>query len=199
MTRAAFAARWAATLAAVALAGCTLGPKQNPISLYDFGPVPAAALPSGPLARLRATDVVAPSWLDAPGIAYRLEYDQPQRRAVYRDSRWVASPAALFTQRLRQRLGESPQTGPGPAQDVRLLRIELDEFAQVFSAPTTSRAVVRLRASLLRSPVETPLAQRSFVVERPAASADAAGGVQALGAAADEVLSQVLAWAASQG
>jgi cholesterol transport system auxiliary component len=72
------------------------------------------------------------------------------------------------------------------------LRIELDEFNQVFDAPGKSRAVVRLRATLLGK--TSLIAQRSFSAEREAASPDAEGGVRALIAASDEVLDQLVTW-----
>jgi cholesterol transport system auxiliary component len=40
-------------------------------------------------------------------------------------------------------------------------------------------------------------AQRSFRIERPAATADARGGAHALAQAADDAVTQILQWAAS--
>jgi len=45
----------------------------------------------------------APGWLDSTGIAYRLTYIDSARPQVYAQSRWVDSPAALLTQRMRTR------------------------------------------------------------------------------------------------
>jgi cholesterol transport system auxiliary component len=93
-------------------------------------------------------------------------------------------------------------TGPPPAQPPLLnLRLELEEFSQVFDNPNTSHALLRLRATLTqRSPgSETLLAQRSFVLQRPAPSPDAAGGVRALTAAADAVVLELEAWLVQVG
>ena len=84
-----------------------------------------------------------------------------------------------------------------PADGLRAafsLRIELEEFAQVFDAPGSSRAVLRARASLLGS--RALVAQRTFSLERPATTADAAGGVRALIATSDELIGQLLEWTA---
>ena len=76
------------------------------------------------------------------------------------------------------------------------LRAELDEFAHIFSAPTTSEGVVRLRVTAVApgGRAQRLVGQRTFEVRQPAATADAPGGVSALRAASDEVVRQVVAW-----
>ena len=75
------------------------------------------------------------------------------------------------------------------------LRVEVEEFTQVFDAPARSRAVLRARATLLGS--RTLVAQRSFSLERPATTADAEGGVRALRDVADELMVQLIDWTAA--
>ena len=53
------------------------------------------------------------------------------------------------------------------------------------------------RASLVSVAKRTLLAQKSFSIERAAASANAEGGVRALAAAGDELIEAVAAWAAA--
>ena len=67
---------------------------------------------------------------------------------------------------------------------------------QVFEAPGQSQGVLRLRCTLLegRAGGERPLAQRSFLVQRPSPSADAAGGVRALTAATDAAAREIAGW-----
>jgi cholesterol transport system auxiliary component len=142
-------------------------------------------------------DVVAPSWLDSQLIHYRLAYQDAARPQAYADSRWVMSPAALFTQRLRGRLAASGGgiVLPGdPARVNHALRVELEEFAQVFDAPGKSRAVVLLRASVLGN--RSLVAQKSFSLERPASTPDAEGGVRALIGASDEAIELIAVWSA---
>ena len=180
---------------ASACAGCSMTPGPAPVTTnYDFGPVP----PGQPAQRLRQplliADVSAPAWLDSSQIYYRLTYQDAARPQAYADSRWVMSPAALFTNRLRARLAASAeivQPGDG-ARAGYALRIEMDEFIQTFDAPGKSRAVVRVRASILAN--RSLVAQQSFSSDRPAQTPDAEGGVRALIGASDEVIDQVAGW-----
>jgi len=177
-----------------AAAGCSFAPKTTAVVLYDLGPSPA---PVSVPATLRIADIDAPPMLDSTQMLYRLQYADPFQPAAYRDSRWSASPATLLAQRLRQ-AAASGETTAAPGGAGRMLRIELDRFEQVFSAPGTSRVVVQLRARVLDTATRsraTP--ERSFTIERDAPSADAAGAARAMSAAVDELTRQVLAWAAS--
>ena len=188
-----------ALLAALLAAGCSLSLSgKGEVAAYDFGT--AAGTHEG-RRRLRQPllvyEVSGPAWMDTASIHYRLAYRDASRPQAYAGSRWVMSPAALLTNRLRQRL-----TGAGggvilPTDGLRApasLRVELDEFTQVFDAENRSRAVVRLRASLVGS--RSLIAQKAFGVDKAAASQDAEGGVRALTAASDEVLEQLLDWVA---
>jgi len=74
------------------------------------------------------------------------------------------------------------------------LRAELFEFEQVFDRPDRSRGVLRLRATLEGKGV---WAQRTFAVERPAPTADAAGGVSALTQCSDELAALLIEWVAA--
>ena len=174
-------------LTALMASACSLTPTVRPVAVFDLGPAP-----TGPATQraLRVLPVGAPSWLDGPGIAYRLAHADAQRREVYRDSRWAATPAALLTQRLQQRVAGGGTGAPA------LLVVQLDEFAQVFSAPERSRGVVRLRARLFEPGAADGGPERVFSAERAADSADARGGVRALSQAADEAIELLLAWAA---
>ena len=72
--------------------------------------------------------------------------------------------------------------------------MDLEEFSQLFLTPNQSVGLIRLRATLIQ-PSKTPrVVQHSVVVQRPAASADALGGVQALTAAADAAVLEIDAW-----
>lgn len=143
-------------------------------------------------------DVSAPSWLDSPLIHYRLTYQDATRPQAYADSRWVMSPAQLFTNRLRGRLVASGGGGIiQPGDDARAkyaLRVDLEEFIQVFDAPGKSRVFVHVRASVMGN--RSLIAQRSFSVERPARTPDAQGGVRALIGASDEAVDQLIGWTA---
>ena len=180
----------------LASAGCSLAPAPGPvIANYDFGPLPEGR--PAPVLRqpLLVHNVNAPGWLDSPLIYYRLTYQDVTRPQAYADSRWVSSPAELFTNRLRARLAASPGGIIRPGDDARAkyaLRVDLEEFIQVFDAPGKSRAVVRFRASVMGN--RSLVAQRSFSVERPARTPDAEGGARALIGASDEAVDQLIGW-----
>ena len=123
--------------ATLALSACSLAPTVPPKAVYDLGPSPAAAAAGGALA-WRIADVTAPPQLAGEGIAYRLAFQQAQRLEHYRDSAWAAPPAALLTQRLRERLAAVPACTGRPAG---LLAVNLDEFEQQFASATSSQAV----------------------------------------------------------
>jgi len=204
MTSAAFPKllRAAAVLAAAALAGCGLAPQQRQTDTYDLGP-PRAYAGAGPAiaATLMLPDVSAPSWLDGHGIVYRLSYENDARPQAYANSRWVAPPAALLTQRLRSRFASGAGgvvTGADGTRAEYGLRVELEDFSQSFSAAGTSRVVLRARASLVRLADRQLIAQRVFVVERPAPTPDARGAVVALGEASDEAVESLAQWTGGQ-
>jgi cholesterol transport system auxiliary component len=168
------------------------------ITNYDFGPPPEGRQGAALRQALLVHDVGAPAWLDSPFIYYRLAYQDATRPQAYADSRWVTSPAELFSNRLRGRLVASDGGGIiQPGDDARTkyaLRVDLEEFIQTFDAPGKSRALVRLRASVMGN--RSLIAQRSFTVERPAKTPDAEGGVRALIGASDEAVDQLIVWTA---
>jgi cholesterol transport system auxiliary component len=180
-----------AALPLLGLGACSLLPKNDapPITVFDFGPPPAAAaLTRAPVVQPVS---VAP-WLEGRRIDYRLDYRDAAQRASYRDSRWAADAAALFTERLRQRAARAATLVSAQA-----LRVELEEFCQVFASPQASRGLVVLRASLVDAATGQPLRRQVFERSVEAPSADAAGGAHALAQAADRAIEDVLGWAAS--
>lgn len=178
-----------ASVAALLLGACALGANKagSPPAVFDLGPLVNTAV--APMPDLLLTEISAPPWLAGAGIAYRLVYQNEFQAQFYRDSRWAAPPAALLTERLRQQLALGARGGSGKPV---VLRIELVEFEQRFGSPTQSEVRVSLRARLGEGVNLT----RTFELVKPSRSADAAGAVPAFSAASDEILAQVLAWAA---
>jgi cholesterol transport system auxiliary component len=140
-----------------------------------------------------------PGTFDGSAIIYRLLYVQGgQQPRPYAQARWSEAPAELFGQRLRAALAATrPVVDANTSLIGPELRIELDDFSQVFEAPDQSFGVVLLRATRLE-PSQAGSARRveqhSFVARVPAPSNDAAGGAQALKTAADQVIGKVVAW-----
>lgn len=183
------------------LAGCAIGPRaREGVANHDFG-LPRADKETNPRLQqdLIVADVNAPAWMDNSAIYYRLAYQDPTRPRAYSLSRWVMSPAALLGQRLRASIARANKSGvlaPGDgARSPYTLRLALEEFSQVFDAPERSRAVLRLRASLVRG--HEIVAQQNFSLEEPAATPNAEGGVRALIAASDAAGEKLVDWLAA--
>ena len=193
---------------ALVLGGCSVIDKPVRAAVYDFGPGPLAEAPAGradlPALTLAAVDAGAA--LDSTAVLYRLSYANAQQLLPYAQARWSMVPAELLRQRLRERIGQQRTVlGPDdahPGSDpVRwVLRVELEEFSQLFSAPAQSMGLVRLRATLVQSTVrgDRLVGQRMVVAQRPASSADAPGGVRALGEATDAAVDELLQWLSQQ-
>jgi cholesterol transport system auxiliary component len=190
-------------LAAGMLAGCALGPvEREAVSTYDFGPPPAYTTVEPRIRQsILVQDVITPAWLHSTGIVYRLAYRDPAMQRVYANSRWAAAPGGLIGQRLRSRLAAASTGGVvGPHDGARAdyaLRIEIDDFSQVFDTAEQSRGAVVARASLFDGGQRTLAAQKTFKIERTAGGANAAAGVEALGAATEELVEAVADWVAA--
>jgi ABC-type uncharacterized transport system auxiliary subunit len=190
----------AAVIVLFASSGCSLmTSKEPPKADFDFGPVAATHVPYP--AKSAQVDIVvyeitAPAWMDQSSMYYRLAYQNAANPMPYAQSQWVMSPAALLTQRLRSSLNTSSfgeiHRVSSDAPTIYALRSELFEFEQVFDQPGRSRGVLRLRATLEGNGV---WAQRTFAIEKPAPTADAAGGVTALSQCADELAVLINQWA----
>ena len=208
------------------LAGCSALPDKpvRPV-LYDFGPglvAPQTMTREAPLPAVGLEDVTTVGGaLDNTALLYRLAYTNEQQLRPYAEARWTTPPAQLVRQRLREKLSERrpvfgardglalsrpalpPVAGqPKPPSDGALdplplrLRLELEEFSHLFTAPDTSVGVIRLRATLIdiSRGGERLVGQRSIVVQRPATTADAPGGVRALTAATDAAIAELDQW-----
>lgn len=207
-----------------ALAGCALSRPAARPAVYDFGPGPLSGAPAAPtgqvaapaLAPLILDEVQASSALDSNAVLYRLAYVDAQQLRPYALARWSMPPAQLVRQRLREQLGQErallepgaifslgKRLAPVTASSVTppTLRLELEEFSQLFEAPNRSVGLLRLRATLTQaSPAgDALLGQRSIVLQRAAPSADAAGGVQALRLATDDCAQELAQWLAQLG
>lgn len=159
------------------LSACSVGSRNlSPVLTYDFGVSPPLQSTRTSWSDL-ALEVRSPSWFDSLGIDYRLNQDDPLRLREYADSRWAVNPGVLVAQRLRRFLGASSLAGGMPA--ACLLRVDLQEFSQVFESLSDSRGLLQGELVLVDSQRQR-LAIQHFVIERPAPTPDARGGVGAL-------------------
>ena len=188
----------------MSLAACAPLQPQPRAIVFDFGPGATTAVPSNRMANLPTlalSEVEASAALDSTAVLYRLGYSDAQQLRPYAQARWSMAPAQLVRQRLREQLGlrravlQAAQ-GMATAKPALALHLELDEFSHWFETPERSSGLVRLRATLAQPEAggERLLAQRSFVVQRAASSADAAGGVRALTAATDALIGEIEQW-----
>lgn len=212
----------AAALAASLLSACAALPEKpvRPV-VYDFGPASlkqpdvtvsmsvasaivtfrmspnTSVVAAPPLPALLLADIQAPAALDGTAMLYRLAYTDARQLRPYAQARWSMTPAQLVRQRLREQLSaQRTVLNPGEAPANLTLRLELEEFTQIFDQPDHASAQVRLRATLVDTQAgrERLLAQRQASAQRPAPTPDAAGGVQALAAATDAVVAELAQW-----
>ena len=202
-------------LVAGCVAGCSVIDKPTRATLYDFGPgalasqagmSPSVSAPAPALPPLAIADIAtAGGALDNQAVLYRLGYLDAQQLRPYSQARWSMPPAQLLRQRLRERLGqqrvvlnarEGVALNRSQNASLPMLRLELEEFSHLFSAPDASAGLIRLHATLVEiTPAgERLIAQHSVAVQRPATTLDAAGGVRALTAATDAAIDELDQW-----
>jgi len=199
--------------AALAAACSSLPAPPPPVAVYDFGPGTGAAPQDAgaalPPIALADVDVADPGTGGA-ALHYRLAYANAQQLRPYTRARWSQPPAALLQQALAERLGrrravlwgeDGLATQLAPGRMPAVLRVQLQEFSQVFDTEQASAAVLRVRAQLsdADSLGETLVAQQQFTVRRPAATPDAAGGARALAEASAQLADELAAWLRAQG
>ena len=190
----------------LSLTACAQLQPQPRAVVYDFGPGAITEVPRNRMATLPTlvlADVESTAALDSTAVLYRLGYSDAQQLRPYAQARWSMAPAQLVRQRLREQLGQRRavlQAAQGLATNkpALTLHLELDEFSHWFETPERSSGLVRLRATIAQpaAGVERLMAQRSFVMQRSASSADAAGGVRALTAATDALILEMEQWLA---
>ncbi len=197
------------------MVGCSALPEPpvRPV-LYDFGPgqqvlaAPAVPTPLPALALATADQAGVPE--AATAVYYRLAYADDRQLRPYQAARWSEPPPQLLREVLQARLGQrrvilgasgSMASARVDGQPPAVLRVELEEFSQVFTSPTQSAGLVRLRATLTRPSAqgENLLAQRLFIALQPAVSQDAAGGTRAIAQAAGQVAHEVAQWLEQAG
>lgn len=195
----------------LAVGGCSSLPdKPTRPTMYDFGPGALSVRPDAreaPLPPLAIDDIgTSGGALDNMAVLYRLGYADAQQLRPYSQARWSMPPAQLIRQRLREQLSQRRavfNAGESAALNrtqnavlPRLLRLHLEEFSHLFTAPDASVGLIRLRATLVEvTPAgEKLVAQRHVIVQRPAPSADATGGVRALTAATDAAIEELEQW-----
>ena len=202
---------------ALCLTACSSLAPDKPVraTTYDLGPVPVPPAATQAQTQMQTQmpivleDNEAAPALETSALLYRLAYADAHQLLPYAHARWSAQPARLVRQRLRERLGrdravldptESASLARVAGTMPRVLHVELEEFSQTFDSQAQSWGVLRLRAPLLSNTPggEKLIGQRVIAKREDAPSADAAGGVRALSAAANAAADEIAEWLAQQ-
>ena len=172
---------------ALALGACSgIDLRPPPMALYELGVAPSSSLPAN-LVPAQVMLSAAP-WLSATAMHYRLSWLDPSRRRAYAESRWVSAPADMLGLTLDRGLA----VGAGGLHC--RVRVDLDEFVQVFDSSTQSHVEMIVRVALLPARSEAALARIEFRITETAPSADAAGGVSAHRSAAQRLVNEISTW-----
>lgn len=169
-------------VAMLVMAGCAGNREMAPKS-YDFGLTEA---PAQSTLSLQVLEMRAPEWLDGSQMLYRLAYTDPRALAPYTGSRWAGTPPSMLTLRLRQQLGNAPDSKC-------TLATSLAEFSQTFDSASESRAMLQVHAVLGVAGTQQRF-QREFRLEGNTPTADAAGGAEAFSQLATDFVRSAEAW-----
>ncbi|WP_050838922.1 ABC-type transport auxiliary lipoprotein family protein, partial [Bordetella pertussis] len=181
-------------LSALLLAGCGAGRMAAPPALFDLG-ADVAATPALPARQPIVLAFEAVPYLSDTGVIWRVG-DSASPHA-YARSRWASAPAELVRQRLVERLShQGPVLGAGMGAGLAQVQVTLT-FEQVFAADgQASVGHVAMQAVLLQD--RQVVGQVRIAREAPAATQDAAGGVQALRQATDAAADELAGWLAGR-
>lgn len=164
------------------MAGCA--GRRAELAIHDLG----VGSPAFPVAALGRMEIHGPSWLSSSAMHYRLT-SAPTRRHVFAETRWAGPPPELLEASLRQRL-----TGAGQCR----LRLDLEEFIQVFDAEGESRVRLELGATLLAPRGTEVLRARHFELERPGGR-DAVSGAAAFALLSGRLAEEIGRWLGDAG
>lgn len=187
----------AAAGVAVALSGCALLSSPDPVQLYRFGAVGAAATQAAadPVqVKLRAVEFPQASQGD------RLLGVTATEAAYIKGARWVSPASQLYVSSL-----ESAFAGQSRAvrligrreltPTTRVLDIDIRSFETRYeTAGAVPTVVLSARARLLRFPERTVLAEQTFEISQPASENRIATIVDAYDVATRDLNSQIVAW-----
>lgn len=144
---------------------------------------------------IKLAEVESSPLLSSDAMWYRFTNKNAQELRSFAESKWSMQPAQLVqqnTHRFLMQQGFLVVSSSDGIKDLPLLKLNLDEFAQYFSSEQTSAAVLHIRANLIHK--QTLLAQQQFQIHIPSASADAAGGAQAMQLAQNQFMQELRTW-----
>ena len=195
------AARVAATLAIVCLAGCiSLLPKQKPAQMYRFGAGPPVAATPRAGGEARITLRAAPTSFERAAAGDRILTVSGDQLAYIAGARWVIAASTLFDDAVSRAF--EAQGGPArllardePVAADYVLKLDVQAFEVRYdhgrgAAPTV---VVQIYAALVgRS--GAPAISQLFPVEEPAGSDTVHAIAAAFDAAVGKALGETVTW-----
>ncbi len=174
---------------ALLAAGCASPGYRNgvaPAAMFDLG-VPASTQKQG--VRPWRFSLVSTNGGEGSSMLYRLAYADGSRVMEYANSRWISTPSDVLRKRLEGQLFWESVHGTDNCR----LQLEVRRFEQVFSSANQSAGVLAVRASLMAQRGGL-VDERLWVLEAPAPTPDAPGGVKALASAADQLALALKTW-----
>lgn len=188
---------------ALILVGCMNTTRTRFTNHYTLGEsTPANTAAHHGQAVLRISRIAVPPWLEGTAMHYRLDYRHDNRVAAYGRSDWVAPPATMLEDLIRNTVAAGGDwlavVGPGStAMADADLHLQLENFSQVFAQPDQSAGLIEATATLVDSRDASVMTQKHFRIEVPASTPDAQGGAKALGEAGRRFATQLERWLAS--
>ena len=183
---------------AVALAGCfSLFPKADPAQLYRFGTSIEASTGAAGTTPVALTPVE----FSRAAMGDRILTVTGSEVAYIAASRWAAPAESMFREALEAAfLRNARVVSLVERRESRAAALTLDVDVTAFEAryengrAAAPTAVVSLNARLIRSNDRTLVAQRTIEARRPAGDNRVSLIVQAIDAATDEALVQLVQW-----
>lgn len=193
-----------ALLALLALPGCGILPKREPIAIYEparpSGAMPASTMPPATWSLIVARPV-ASGLLDNDRIAVR---PAPGEISVYKAAAWTETAPELVHNALLRRFEDSGRilSVARPGSGVRgqfQLQTDLRVFESVYVSAGRPEAQVEVYARLVKTADGEVVAARTFRETEAAANENLSSVVDAFGLALNRTTDQIVAWTLESG
>lgn len=190
----------AVAAAALALAGCvSLFPKSEPAQLYRFGPSSTAG--EGAYSGTVAMGI-APVDFVAAASGDKIMTVNGSEVAYIAASRWAVPANTMFAEALENSFERNARVvNIVGRREMRAANLMLDVDVNAFEvryengAGTAPVAVISLDAKIVRFPDRVVVSHRTFEARQPASDNRVGAIVQALDAADNQVLGELVTWA----
>lgn len=183
------------------LTNCNVLPEQEPVNVYRLPPPSQQSTVTAPrLASLKIDRPVTSAALDGTRLLIMASSNQFQTLPGIR----LETPVPLLWRDwlLDAFWQDGRVDGLSPASEGLRAELELGGILRAFQVDTSGArplAVIRYDAMLIDPVGRTILASQRFEARQPMASVDASAAINALGAAANQLAAELIAWTLEQG